>query len=242
MRISLAQIHAVTGDISANIVNHKKFIALAVQKKSDMIVFPELSLTSYEPALAKALATAVDDSRFDDFQQVSNDHRIVIGVGMPTKNIDKPSISMLIFQPGQPRSVYSKKFLHPDEEEFFVSGSNFPVLGTNGERIALAICYEISVPEHLTAAQQEHPTVYVASVAKFTRGIDKAHQQLSATAKQHRLITAMSNCVGYADGAECAGRTSAWNSEGALLAQLDDQREGVLTLDTDTTAVTMEQW
>jgi predicted amidohydrolase len=49
------------GDIQRNIEHHKNFIALAGSYGVDTVIFPELSLTGYEPALAKALATHTDD-------------------------------------------------------------------------------------------------------------------------------------------------------------------------------------
>jgi hypothetical protein len=61
----------------------------------------------------------VIDSIFIDYKE------IIIGVGMPTK-IDKGiCISMIIFQPYKMRQIYSKKYLHPGEEKYFVSGHFF---------------------------------------------------------------------------------------------------------------------
>jgi predicted amidohydrolase len=130
MKICIAQTRPVAGDIKTNIDQHKKLIDAAVSYSADIIIFPELSLTGYEPGLAKALATDKEDSRLDDFQQISNENKIIICVGVPTKNNKGICISMIIFQPGRERLVYSKKYLHADEEPFFISGENFPVLKT----------------------------------------------------------------------------------------------------------------
>jgi len=63
----LHRLRPLKGDIQSNIKNHKILIDLAVYNGADTIIFPELSLTGYEPELAKKLATTPDDSRFDDF-------------------------------------------------------------------------------------------------------------------------------------------------------------------------------
>jgi predicted amidohydrolase len=47
------------------------------------LIFPELSLMGYEPELSKELATKVDDIRLKPLQQLSDNHSIVIGVGLP---------------------------------------------------------------------------------------------------------------------------------------------------------------
>jgi predicted amidohydrolase len=142
MKICAAQTRPIRGDIQGNIDNHKKLIGLAVSDGAELITFPELSLTGYEPALARELATDQDDSRFDDFQTISDTKRITIGVGVPTKKGDSICISMLVFQPHHERRTYSKSYLHPDEEPFFVRGRSSPHLQVNQTEVALAICYE----------------------------------------------------------------------------------------------------
>ncbi|MEQ1587878.1 MAG: carbon-nitrogen hydrolase family protein [Cyclobacteriaceae bacterium] len=121
MKICVAQTKAVTGDILRNIENHKKVIELAVSFGTEVVIFPELSLTGYEPTLAKELASSQDDPRLDEFQIISDTNAVTIGVGMPTKSHTGICISMILFQPKQPRQMYSKKYLHPDEEAFFVA-------------------------------------------------------------------------------------------------------------------------
>jgi predicted amidohydrolase len=52
MKICVAQTKSVKGDVLKNIENHLKFIELALAFSADLIIFPELSLTGYEPELA----------------------------------------------------------------------------------------------------------------------------------------------------------------------------------------------
>ena len=42
----------------------------------------------------------------------------------------------------------------------------------------------------------------------------------------------MSNYIGTSGGYECAGKSSIWNQEGELIAQFDNQTEGILVYDT----------
>ena len=82
MKICVAQTRPIKGDIQSNIHNHKKLIDLAVSSGAEIVIFPELSLTGYEPTLAKELAINEDDSRLDDFQKISDTQQITIGVQM----------------------------------------------------------------------------------------------------------------------------------------------------------------
>jgi predicted amidohydrolase len=234
MRICVAQIRPIKGDVQNNIDNHIKLIDMAVSNGAEIVVFPELSLTGYEPELSKELATSKGDGRFDLFQSLSDTRRITIGVGVPTKNNSYVCISMIIFQPHKARQTYSKKYLHPDEEDFFISGHNSTALIENKTKIALAICYELSVPEHSENAYKSGAEIYIASVAKTGDGVEKAIKSLSDIANKYSMTVLMSNCIGECDGFECGGKTSIWNNRGLLLGQLNDSDEGILIIDTDT--------
>ena len=127
--------------------------------------------------------------------------------------------------------VYYKQYLHSDEFPFFVSGENvFHVLNTK-PAIAPAICYEISVEEHAQNAFELGADIYLASVAKFIRGIKPARERLSHIAKKYSQIVLMANCIGVADGEICGGCSSIWNAKGELLIELNDKEEGLLILE-----------
>lgn len=241
MKICAAQTKPKTGDVQRNIENHVTLINLAASQGGELILFPELSLTGYEPTLAKRLATDGDDARFEIFQQICDSKSIVGCVGIPTKCGAGICISMILFQPHTARSIYSKTYLHADELPFFVAGNSPPGLMINDTRLALAICYEISVSQHLVAALKGRPQMYLASVAKFARGIDTARATLSDTAKQNEVTVLMANSVGPADNGECCGKSSVWNNKGELVGQLDDSREGILIFDTGMQVVTTMQ-
>ena len=238
MRLCLAQSRPVKGDIECNIQNHLHLIDLAISMSGDMIVFPELSLTGYEPTLANELATDFRDPRFKTLQQRSTDSKIIIGVGIPTMSDHGTHITMILFHPDKEAESYSKKYLHIDEEPFFSSGKNFTVLNVNDVSIAPAICYELSVPEHAENAARNKAHIYLASVAKFTSGIEKATQRMSEVARKYAMTALMVNCIGECDGAECAGRSSVWDNTGSLLSELNGKDEGLLILDTNTKIVT----
>jgi predicted amidohydrolase len=234
MKISVAQIRPTKGDIVENILIHKKMIDLAVVHKADSIFFPELSLTGFEPELAKELAKNQYDKLFDDFQKISNDSTITIGVGLPTIKESGIQISMLIFQPGTPRQTYSKQQLHPDEFPYFVSGDNQIILTINNKKIAPAICYESMQTSHAYKANQLGAEIYVASVAKSQYGIDKAIKHYPAIAKKFSMPVLMSNCVGFCDNFQSVGQSSVWTKQGNLIGQLDDKQEGIIVFDTET--------
>jgi hypothetical protein len=44
----------------------------------------------------------------------------------------------------------------------------------------------------------------------------------------------MSNCIGFCDNFQSAGKSSVWTRQGNLAGQLDDTQEGILIFDTET--------
>jgi predicted amidohydrolase len=236
MKLALAQTKPVTGNISANIIAHGQFILNAVTLGADAIFFSELSLTGYEPALAGALAIVPTDARLKLFQELSSQHKITIAVGAPLKTQAGIIISVLIFQPGQSVLVYGKQHLHPDEEPWFVPGISLQPISINDCRVGLAICYELSVEEHFTNMKSTKPDVYVASVAKFSKGIEPSYRRL-ATIASTGLYTLFVNAVGTADNGICSGGSAVWNKKGELLASLNAHREGLLIFDTVTESI-----
>ncbi|WP_026462547.1 carbon-nitrogen hydrolase family protein [Adhaeribacter aquaticus] len=237
MRICVAQTRPIKGNIQRNIEHHLKLIKLALPHNVDIIIFPELSITGYEPALANELATTPDDPRFNSFQELSDSNRITIGIGVPTRQDNGIGISLVLFTPNRPRETYTKKYLHPDEEPYFVSGRN--TLNFIGEyhHTALAICYEISVPENAETAFKQGATIYLASVAKSVSGMAKAQERLAEISRKYAMTVAVANCVGYCDNVHCGGETAIWSNNGLLKGQLNDASEGLLIFDIDTQEV-----
>lgn len=239
MKIGVAQFRPLKGNVSANIKRHLELIEKAISLNANAIFFSELSLTGYEPELAKELATNQDDKRFDDFQKISNYNNITIGIGVPTKAKSGIQISMLIFRPNLPRQTYSKQQLHSDELPYFVCGDKQIILTINNQKIAPAICYESLQASHSDKANQLGAEIYVASVAKSQNGIDKAINHYPTIAKKFSMTVLMSNCVGFCDNFQSVGQTSVWTKQGNLVGQLNDAQEGILIFDTETEKVSI---
>ncbi|MDN5202788.1 carbon-nitrogen hydrolase family protein [Fulvivirgaceae bacterium BMA10] len=234
MKICVAQIKSEKGNIEYNIAHHKRWIDTAISCEADLIVFPELSLTGYEPELAGELATDQNDMRLDEFQQMSDLNKIAIGIGLPAKSRSGISIGIIFFQPHQPRQTYAKQKLHSDELPYFVEGAEQLIITIEDVKIAPAICYESLQSEHAENAIRLGAELYMASVAKSHEGIRKAFIHFPQIAKKYTMPVLMANCVGYCDNFESAGQTSVWDETGTLIGRLDKRNEGILIFDTET--------
>ncbi len=238
MKICIAQTKPLKGNVSANIEAHIKFIELALTFNAEAIFFPELSLTGYEPELAKSFATNLSDNRLNVFQQISDSTKIIIGLGLPTIAESQIRISMLIFEPNKPRQTYSKQQLHSDEFPFFENGASQVIIKMDTTNIAPAICFESLQPTHAENAFRLGANVYLASVAKSKIGIAKAYEHYPKVAKQYTIPVLMANCIGFCDNFLSVGKSSVWTKEGKLAGQLDDKTEAILIFDTGTEQLT----
>lgn len=232
MRICVAQLRASSGDIEGNVRKHLALLDLALSCDAQMVFFPELSLTGYETKMAKQLATNEDDPRLNTFQTLADSRSLYIAVGIPTIAGADTRISMIVFQPGRARVIYSKQQLHADEAPYFVCGDQQIVLGAAGHSIAPAICYESLQDSHAERAAELGADIYLASVAKSAGGVNKAFAHYPAVARRHAMTVLMANCVGPCDDFVAVGQSAVWSSSGTLLTKLDSEHEGIALFDT----------
>ncbi|MBU2930240.1 GNAT family N-acetyltransferase [Winogradskyella psychrotolerans] len=241
MKICIAQTQSLKGNVQENINNHLNIVKRAIKLNSDVIIFPELSITGYEPKLAKKLAKTIDNPIFNRFQDLSDKNQITIGIGMPTTSTDDIYISMLIFQPHIERVVYSKQLLHDDELPYFSGGTRQTFITINETKIAFGICYESLQRNHFINAKQKGADIYIASVAKSKRGIEVAHNHFSNISKEFNTPILMSNSIGFCDNFLSFGKSAIWNKNGDLINLLDTENEGLLIYDTELESAEIHQ-
>ncbi|WP_224552800.1 carbon-nitrogen hydrolase family protein [Pectobacterium versatile] len=239
MRICIAQIASVAGHVDENVKKHQDMVITAIQNAVDIIIFPELSLSGYEPSLAETLALPSDEINFDTFQSISDEHGVFIAIGYPVKFNDGIKITMAIFQPGKETLFYSKQRLHPDEIPFFKQGKQQTTVSVEGKLVVPAICYESLQPAHALEAAKLGADLYAASVAKSANGVMRAYAHYPAIARKHGMFVLMANAVGKADNFICAGQSAVWDCEGKLLIHASATQEALLILDTETGKVMM---
>lgn len=232
MKISVAQIHPVMGDIPSNIQKHIAVLKKAIRYNVDALFFPELSLTGYDLKFSEKWACEWMDPGLDMFQEMCDENFVTLGLGLPTKGKGGINISMVIFQPDQARSVYSKQQLHADEKPFFIEGGHSMVLTVGDSKIVPGICYETLQPDHFRNAVESGAHIYIASVAKSIGGIRRAEDVFPERARKYSIPVLLANSLGFCDNFMSCGKSSVWNKSGELIGQLNTRDEGILVFDT----------
>lgn len=233
MKLCAAQLGSLKGDVAANVRRHLACIEKAANVGAAVIVFPELSLTGYEPSIARQAALPLGSPHLDPLQAASDRLGIIVAAGLPLPTPKGIQIGMPIFTPSAPRQAYAKQRLHEDELPYFHAGASTSLIQAAQHRIAPAICYESMFMAHAASAKERGADIYLVSVAKTAKGVGQGHAHYPQVARELGLVVLMANCVGPADHFVAAGGSAAWDSEGRLLGCLDPHSEGMLLLDTE---------
>ena len=240
MKIALAQIRSIPHDVEQNIRIHEEWIKKAAAENMDCIVFPELSVTGYEPNAAAGLSKAHQIKAIQHFEHLSKELNITALVGFPTMIKQELHISTLGFTP-ENSFIYSKQFLHSDEEPFFQPSANAAFWQWKHGRVGLGICYESLLDQHLLPLLEKKIDLYLISVAKTTNGMEKAGNHYSKIAGNNGLHVLVCNAVGNCTDFTNGGGSAVWNREGKQVMRLGKQEEALLCFDTTNESVSIIQ-
>ncbi|MEJ7787085.1 MAG: nitrilase-related carbon-nitrogen hydrolase, partial [Solirubrobacteraceae bacterium] len=149
MRVALAQINTVVGDIAGN----EKLILAAIEDaraaEAQLVVFPELAITGYPPEdlLLKEHFLAAARAALDRVAAACT--QIVALVGFPERTDDVYNAAALCAD-GEVRGVYRKMHLPNygvfDEIRYFQSGPGPAVFELDGVKVGVTICEDVWLP------------------------------------------------------------------------------------------------
>jgi len=199
---------------------------------ASLILFPEMSLTSYLREDARHLAFHAVDPRLDRLRSLSAKYAISIIAGAPVAIQDKLFIGAFILDPSGSVRIYTKHHLHSGEEQFFESTpANNPMISLNGEKMAIGICADIENPAHPEAAAAAGCALYLAGIFYAPESMDYAHSLLSHYARQYSMKILMANFSGPCWGQMAGGKSAYWDPEGNLIHSLDSEKAGLLLVE-----------
>lgn len=234
LKLAAAQFSPVRGNVEENTRRHLPLIHKAVQENVDLILFPELSLTGYEPDLAKKLAFSDNDPRLDPFCEAANKQNITIIVGAPIDNgTEKPLLGAFIISPDGTLVHYSKMHFHSDsgEDRYFTPGAEFLLMELKNVPIGLAICADINTASHAANNASAGARVYLSSVLVSEGGYNKDAGNLQRSAQTYNMLALMANYSGPSGGWEAIGRSAAWSPDGELLIQAPEKNDALVIVE-----------
>ncbi len=218
LAIAAIQSVSIKGNIAANAVRHAHLASAAAQRGAKFVLFPELSLTGYELAIARDVAIRNDDPRLNELRRLAKEANITIVAGAPTiGECGNLTIAALAFGPDDQLSVYTKQHLHSGEAEIFIPGDGGKLLDVHGIKFALAVCADISQPCHPKRAAESCASVYAASVLVTDNGYETDTGLLRQYAESYAMPVVMANHGAMTGGWKSAGRSAIWDAAGKLI-------------------------
>jgi predicted amidohydrolase len=212
MDICAAQYCSVAGDLTANIASHERFMRQAAMQGVKFLLFPELSLTGYEPTLMHDLAQTPGVALLQPLRDLARQLEMTTVVGLPVRQADNDTIMIAALVLGSDGSgaMYTKQHLHVGEDAVFSAGNGGALVKTGGAPIALSICADFTHASHAQAAAQTGAVVYATSVLISEGGYSHDSELLQSYARDHSLGVLMANHGGPSGGWSCAGRSAFW--------------------------------
>ena len=223
LRIVLAQLNLLVGDIAGNVAK----MCAAVDKargelQAHAIVFPELAITGYPPEdlLLRPDFIAAAEQGLEELCRAAKGVDII--VGHPSQRDGKLYNAASVLRDGKVIATYAKHCLPNygvfDEKRYFTAGSGTCVVPIQGMPVAITICEDVWEGWPVDEAVKAGARLVInlnASPFHLNKGRERFEVVAQAAQRNHVAIL-YANLVGGQDELVFDGDSFAVNAEGEL--------------------------
>ena len=239
MRLALAQLDVVVGDLDGNVARILSAVDEARGRGADLVVLPELAVTGYppedlllRPGFVRASREAIDEvARACD--------GITALVGGPAFDRDLANAAFVCAD-GEVRGVYRKHFLPNygvfDEHRYFAAGRELVLLELGEVLVGPTICEDVWQPgPPATDLALAGATLIVnLSASPYHGGKAEDREEMLVTrARDNAAYVAFCNLVGGQDELVFDGHSVVLDDEGEVVARAPGFEEALLVVDLD---------
>ena len=239
MRLALAQINSVVGDIDGNAVRITDWLERARADRADVVLFPELAVTGYpaedlllRPGFVRAARAAIEKIA----RQV---HGITALVGSPHLDADLFNACFVLAH-GEVRGVYRKRYLPNygvfDEDRYFAPGRDLMLLRFGDVLVGPTVCEDLwqPGPPATDLALAGAQLIANISASPFHVGKDREREEmLQVRARDNTCFVALCNAVGGQDELIFDGHSVVIDDDGQVVARAAGFEEELLVVDVD---------
>ena len=198
MRLALAQINTVVGDLDGNRALILARLEEARAAGADLVLFPELAVTGYPPEdllLRPGFIRAAESS----LRQIAAETTgIAALVGAPHFDGDLYN-ACAVCAGGEVKAVYRKRFLPNygvfDEERYFASGHDLVLLRLGEALVGVTVCEDMwqPGPPATDLALAGAQLLVNISASPFHVGKDREREEMFASARATRRASSRSS-------------------------------------------------
>jgi len=226
MRVTLAQI---SPRLSRKNLDDIVSIIEDIKADSDLIVFPELSLSGYM-LQDKLEEDAWDIDELDTLKSLSKDINIVVGGALRDDNNFRNGA--LYYSDGKLISIHNKVYLPNygmfEEARYFKAGKIFESFMLKDKRISMVVCEDLWHKDVHHDLIEQNPDMIIALVASPARGFndnsleiqDKWYKIIKEVASECKAKLIFVNRVGFEDGLGFWGGSCIVDENGDIKHQL----------------------
>ncbi len=237
MKLAIAQINCIVGDLAGNAAKILHYAEQARRQGAQLMLTPELGLCGYPPEdllLRDGFNRACDQALIDLAKKITG---IAVVVGHPHEQNGRCYNAASLLRDGVIAETYYKHLLpnHSvfDEERYFSHGNEPCVFELEGIRFGLNICQDIWEPGTARRARDAGAQVLLVSNASpYALGKhDARHQVIRERIAETGLPVIYANMVGGQDELIFDGGSLAMDRQGRVTAQGPRFDEALLMLD-----------
>lgn len=228
MKVFLAQTKPYLGDVSKNLKNMVEIIEKQIEEKSDVVVFPELSLTGY--LLEEMVYDVAIDKVPKELLELSKKISIIFGAVELGEDMFHYN-SAFYLEDGEVKHTHRKVYLPTyglfDEGRYFKEGDKIRSFQTKHGKVGMLICedaFHVTSPYILTEDGAKVIFVLTNSPLRVSGNeldIKETWESLGkASTASNNNFWIMVNRVGIEDGVSFWGGSYAMGPNGDRLAQL----------------------
>ncbi len=239
LRVALAQINPVVGDLKGNAKKVVEWIDRAEKYSVDLVVFPELAITGYPPEDLLLKPKFVEDNVKWANWVASKVKDTVVIFGFVEQSDDNYNAAAVAHR-GKIVATHRKMYLPNygvfDEQRYFKAGTEPIVIEMDGVRIGLGICEDIWYPDvALVEALQGDAEVLVnINASPYHVGKWKLREKMLATrATDNTVYVTYLNMVGGQDELVFDGHSMVFGPDGELIVRGKQFEEDLIIVDID---------
>jgi NAD+ synthase (glutamine-hydrolysing) len=239
MRLALAQINTVVGDLDGNRDSILARLDEARGAGADLVLFPELAVTGYPPEDLLLRPGFIRAARRTVDEIAAASDGIAALVGAPHLGIDLYN-ACFVLADGEVRGVYRKRFLPNygvfDEDRYFAPGHDVFLLRIGEALVGPTICEDIwqPGPPATDLALAGAQLIANISASPFHVGKDREREEmLRVRARDNTCYVVLCNAVGGQDELIFDGHSVVIDDEGELVARAPGFEEALLVVDLD---------
>ncbi|GIM28944.1 amidohydrolase [Clostridium polyendosporum] len=225
MRIALAQIDIKWEDKDFNLRKCESFIKEAKEKKANLIIFPEMTLTGFSMNPSNINESYINSKYIEALKILALKNSIYIGFGMAiSNNKDFFNDFIVINNEGTIIGTYSKihPFSYSKEHLAYRSGDNLLTLKIKEFTLSPFICYDLRFPEIFQVASRHANLITISANWPKSR-ISHWKALLVARAIENQCYIAGINRVGQGDNLLYNGASMIVSPSGEILCYEEDK-------------------